>query len=46
MNDTMLNLAQEEYNRQYDIWLRQKPDKDDFYNSVEKMLEYFKKYEN
>ncbi len=44
MDEKMLNMAQKEYLRQYDSWLRTKPDQKSIIDDVEKLLEYLKKY--
>jgi len=43
MDPELLAIAQSEYHRQYDEWLKSEPIEDDFVETVEKII---KKYEN
>ncbi len=43
MNEELLKLAQAEYQRQYNNWLRAKPNKNEFYESVENLIKYYSK---
>lgn len=44
MNPELLELAQEEYERQYDEWLKSKPVIDDTIETIKKMFKKFKNY--
>jgi len=44
MDEKMLNMAQEEYQRQYDSWLRMKPDRESIIDSFERLVEIIEKY--
>ncbi len=44
MDEKMLNLAQEEYQRQYNAWLRMKPDQKSIIDSYEKLIQIIEKY--
>ena len=44
MDEKMLNMAQEEYQRQYDSWLRMKPDQESIIDSFERIIEIIEKY--
>lgn len=41
MNEELLKIAQAEYQRQYDEWLRKEPDKKKIIDSLEELIQKY-----
>lgn len=44
MNEELLKIAQEEFQRQYDNWTSMEPNRDEFYETIKKLEKLLKKY--
>lgn len=44
LNDELLEMAQDEYARQYQLWLASKPHKESIVDNYEKLQKILKKY--